>query len=41
MGMGLYMSKLIVEAHGGRIECLDRVGGGTRFEIRIPKAHAA
>jgi signal transduction histidine kinase len=41
MGMGLYMSKLIVEAHHGRIECLDRVGGGTRFEIRIPQAHAA
>jgi signal transduction histidine kinase len=41
MGMGLYMSKLIVEAHRGRIVCLDRVGGGTRFEILIPSARAA
>jgi signal transduction histidine kinase len=36
MGMGLYMSKLIVEAHRGQIDCTDRAGGGTRFEIRIP-----
>jgi signal transduction histidine kinase len=36
MGMGLYMSKMIVEAHHGAIECFDRAPTGTRFEIRIP-----
>lgn len=36
LGMGLYMSRLIVDAHGGRIAAADRPGGGARFEIRLP-----
>lgn len=36
LGMGLYMSRLIVDAHGGRIAVSDRVGGGARFEILLP-----
>ena len=33
MGMGLYMARLVVDAHGGRITCQDREGGGARFEV--------
>lgn len=36
MGMGLSISKSIVEAHGGRIEALPRPGGGTLFHVRMP-----
>ena len=38
MGMGLYMSKMIVESHGGTMRCVDRPGGGARFEIELPPA---
>ena len=38
VGMGLYMSRLIVENHNGELRCLDRAGGGARFEITIPPA---
>jgi two-component system sensor histidine kinase/response regulator len=36
VGLGLYMSKLIVAYHNGRIAALDRPIGGTRFEAVIP-----
>lgn len=36
VGLGLYMSKLIVAYHNGRIAALDRPTGGTRFEAVIP-----
>lgn len=36
IGLGLYMSQLIVAYHNGRIAALDRVGGGTRFEVALP-----
>jgi len=35
MGMGLYMARLVAESHQGRIECLERLGGGARFELVI------
>ncbi len=38
VGMGLYMSKLIVESHRGALCCLEREGGGARFEITLPPA---
>ncbi len=38
MGLGLYMSHLIVTSHNGRIACHDRPGGGTIFEIHLPTA---
>ena len=38
VGMGLYMSKLIVENHQGELHCVERTGGGARFEITIPPA---
>lgn len=37
-GMGLYVVKQIVEAHGGRIEAQSEPGHGARFETRLPLA---
>ncbi len=36
MGIGLYQSKMIVEAHGGRIEVESEVGKGTEFRVFLP-----
>lgn len=35
LGLGLYMARLIVSAHRGEIELVDRPGGA-RFEVRLP-----
>jgi len=35
LGLGLYQSKEIVEAHGGRIEVESKRGEGTTFTIRL------
>jgi signal transduction histidine kinase len=35
MGMGLYMVRLVVESHGGRVACRAGARGGTRFEIAL------
>jgi two-component system NtrC family sensor kinase len=48
-GLGLPLTQQIVAAHGGRIRCLPRDGGGTTFEVWLPRtelgttqvAHAA
>jgi two-component system, OmpR family, phosphate regulon sensor histidine kinase PhoR len=37
-GIGLAISKAIVEAHGGTIDVSSMVGVGTTFEIRLPLA---
>ena len=37
-GIGLAISKAIVEAHGGSIDLRSTVGVGTTFEIRLPLA---
>ncbi|MBW8752476.1 MAG: ATP-binding protein, partial [Propionibacteriales bacterium] len=37
-GIGLAISKAIVEAHGGSIDLRSTVGVGTTFEIRLPVA---
>jgi two-component system sensor kinase FixL len=38
LGMGLYMARLIVESHQGRIGLVDRPQGGSRFEVVLPAA---
>ena len=36
MGLGLYVAREIVSAHGGTIRAVDREGGGTEVELRLP-----
>jgi two-component system sensor histidine kinase HydH len=40
-GLGLAIARQIVEAHVGKIEVGDRMGGGARFTLRLPAARAA
>jgi signal transduction histidine kinase len=35
-GIGLYLVKALVDAHGGEISVADAPGGGARFEVRLP-----
>ena len=35
-GLGLYIAREVVRAHGGRIGVLERPGGGARFWIEVP-----
>jgi len=36
MGIGLYLTKKIIEAHEGKLECESQLGKGTSFFIQIP-----
>lgn len=36
LGLGLSIVQRIVESHGGKINCLSKVGEGTVFEITLP-----
>jgi signal transduction histidine kinase len=38
-GLGLAVTKKIVEEHGGRIEAVSKLGSGTTFRITIPLSH--
>jgi len=41
LGLGLYISRLIVTAHGGRIWCESRQGEGTTFSFTLPLGEAS
>jgi signal transduction histidine kinase len=36
LGIGMFQSKMIVEAHGGRIEVESELGKGTTFQVLLP-----
>lgn len=40
-GIGLYVARRLAEALGGRLECDSRLGQGSRFSFRIPRASGA
>lgn len=41
MGIGLYQSRQIIEAHGGRIEVESRIDHGSEFTVWLPKMQTA
>jgi hypothetical protein len=40
MGIGLYQSRQIIEAHGGRIEVVSSLDHGSEFTVWLPKMQA-
>jgi putative PEP-CTERM system histidine kinase len=36
LGIGMFQSKMIIEAHGGNIQVKSEPGAGTTFEVRLP-----
>jgi len=40
-GVGLYLVKIAIDLHGGRIEVQSKEGGGSRFTVTLPLSTAA
>jgi signal transduction histidine kinase len=36
MGIGLYLTRRIMRAHGGSVDVIARDGGGSTFRLRFP-----
>lgn len=37
VGLGLYLSKQIVDAHDGTIDCQSKINEGSAFTVKLPK----
>jgi signal transduction histidine kinase len=41
LGLGLYIVRVIVEAHGGTVHAESRIGEGATFVVELPGVEAA